>query len=110
LLFEGGRILVDASFRREADRRTFLDLADRLGVPAMFLLCRADPSIVRSRLAARRGDPSDADWAIYQEAAARWEEPGPGTRLATRQIDTSEDRGRSLSQAAGALRELGLQG
>jgi uncharacterized protein len=110
LLFNGGRVLVDASFRREADRRTFLDLADRLGVPALFLLCRADPSVIRSRLAARRGDASDADWTIYQEAASRWEEPGPDTRRSTREIDTSEDRGQAPSQAVGSLRELGLQG
>ena len=56
LLFEGRRVVVDATFQTEANRVRFLDLATRLGVPGVLLLCRADPSVVRARLegAARR--------------------------------------------------------
>jgi aminoglycoside phosphotransferase family enzyme/predicted kinase len=39
LLFDGRRVVVDASFRREADRRRFLDAAARWCVPARLLLC-----------------------------------------------------------------------
>ena len=55
LVFEGGRVLVDASFREESKRRDFLEAAERWGVPAVLLLCRACPSAVRDRLAAGRG-------------------------------------------------------
>ena len=49
-------------------------------IPAALLLCRADRETVRRRLAERLGDASDADWGIYEAAAAQWQEPGPATR------------------------------
>jgi hypothetical protein len=76
LLFDGRRVIVDATFSAEAYRRQFFDLAARLAVPAALVVCRADPAAVRARLAARKGDASDADWAVYEDAARRWEEPG----------------------------------
>ncbi len=75
IVFQAGRVLVDASFREESRRRLFLDAARRWGVAGCMLLGRADPDVVHSRLAGRRGDASDAGWAIYQEAARRWEAP-----------------------------------
>ena len=75
IVFQAGRVLVNASFREESRRRLFLDAARRWGVAGCMLLGRADPDVVHSRLAGRRGDASDAGWAIYQEAARRWEAP-----------------------------------
>jgi len=108
LLFEGGRVLVDANFREESRRRAFLDAADRWGVPACFLLCRAASEVVRSRLERRAGDASDADWSVYREAAARWEEPGPRVRRALRAILNEEGPDRPPDEALDALRELNL--
>ena len=108
LLFQGRRVLVDASFRREASRRLFLELADRWGVPACLLLCRAAPAVVRARLERRRDDASDADWSIYLRAAAQWEEPGAPTRRATRTIDSGGSPEAALASALEALREIGL--
>ncbi|MBA4066128.1 MAG: kinase [Isosphaera sp.] len=88
VLADGGRVVVDASFREDGWRREFLGLAARLGVPAVFVLCRADPDLVRARLAARTGDASDADWSVYRWAADRWEEPGGRARAAMVEIDT----------------------
>ena len=110
LVFEGERVLVDASFREEAKRRLFLDAAERWGVPAILLLCQAAPSTVRERLEGRRGDASDADWKIYLEAAGRWEEPGALTRPAIREIANDGRPELALTHALDALRELGLQG
>ena len=50
IVFEAGRVLVDASFREESRRRLFLDAARRWGVAGRMLLCRADPDVVRRRL------------------------------------------------------------
>src|SRR5262249_9213265 len=60
LLFEGRRVLLDATFQDERRRRDFLDMARRWVVPTLFVVCRADPAIVRRRLESRRGDVSDA--------------------------------------------------
>ncbi len=87
-LFEGRRALIDATFRQEKHRRLFLDAATRWGVPAVWLLCQAEPATVRRRLALRQGDVSDAGWSVYQEAAAAWEEPSPATRRALRIVPT----------------------
>jgi aminoglycoside phosphotransferase family enzyme/predicted kinase len=110
LLFEGGRVIVDASFGSEARRRAFLDAAAGLGVPALFLLCRASPGVARARIEGRRGDASDADWQIYERAASRWQEAGPLTRPLVREVTTDGGPDESLAPALGALRELRLLG
>ena len=110
LLFDGHRVLVDASFREDGRRQAFLEMADRLGVPGVFFWCRADPNTVRARLGHRRGDLSDADWSVYLQAARQWEEPGPRTRKALGAIDTTGDPEHVLSQALNALAERHLHG
>jgi predicted kinase len=107
-LFQGERVLVDASFREEARRRTFLDAAVRGGVPGLLIVCRADPQVVRQRLEKRRGDASDADWNVYQRLAARWEEPGKWTRGLLSEIHTDAGEKETLEQALGVLRGWGL--
>ena len=54
LLFEGNRVVVDASFSEERRRRDFLEMAARLAVPGTFILCQADPEVIRLRLDDRR--------------------------------------------------------
>jgi predicted kinase len=110
ILFDGRRVLVDASFRRDASRRLFLEAADRWGVPGLLLLCRAEPAIVRTRLERREGDASDADWSIYRQAAEQWERPGPLKQRAVREIDTGRSREEALSWALDALQGLDLMG
>jgi len=107
-LFEGGRVLIDATFGEESHRRLFLDAALEWGVPAFCLLCQADPATVRRRLAQRRGDISDADWSVYEGAAARWQEPATATRRALRSIPTDGPPGEAVAKASAALREAWL--
>jgi aminoglycoside phosphotransferase family enzyme/predicted kinase len=110
LLFEGRRVLIDATFRQERMRRLVLDAAHRWAVPALFFLCEADPGAVRARLERRRGDASDADWTVHGQAAARWEMPGQSTREAVRPLPASEDREQVLAAARAILRQVGLDG
>jgi hypothetical protein len=108
LLFAGERVVVDASFREEARRRAFLDAAARWRVPAMLLICQADAEVIRQRLAARRGDASDADWAVYLQAAQAWQTPGPATRPAAITIDSGGTPQQAVEQALLALRARDL--
>jgi aminoglycoside phosphotransferase family enzyme/predicted kinase len=107
-LWEGRRVLVDANFRREEQRRPFVELAARWAVPLVILVCRAAPEVVRRRLAGREGDASDADWTVYQQLAGEWEEPGEATRRSWREISTTGSRDEAQAAALAALREQGL--
>jgi hypothetical protein len=109
VLFEGRRALVDASFIDENRRRSFLDVATYWGVPSVFFVCRTDSDTARRRLRERRGDVSDADWSIRQRFAERWEELGPRTRLALREIPNFGTTQEAIELALGQLRTLGLQ-
>jgi aminoglycoside phosphotransferase family enzyme/predicted kinase len=110
LLFEGRRVVVDASFREDARRQAFLDAARHLCVPAVFLLCHARPDTVRARLGGRHGDVSDANWSVYRQSAARWQEAGPATRPDVVSLATDADPDAVRAQAEAALRRRGLVG
>jgi aminoglycoside phosphotransferase family enzyme/predicted kinase len=108
LIFDGKRVLIDATFRDESWRRRFLDAARRCGVRGCLLLCQADPNVVRARLEARRGDASDADWAVHAKLATQWEEVGQETQAATRQVDTGRRLDDAARQALESLKDIGL--
>jgi predicted kinase len=103
ILRDGRRVIVDASLADEGHREEFLDMAVRLGVPAVLLICHTDPEIVRERLHARRGDASDAGWDVYEEMAARWERMSEETERHLTEIDTT-DADRAFRQAIEVLR------
>jgi predicted kinase len=108
LLFEGERVIVDANFREEKQRTEFFDLAQRMGVPVVFLHCQCGSDSIRQRLQARRGDVSDADWTVYQRLAAQWEELAPQSLRYIEEIDASKCEQEVLSQALSVLRNSGL--
>ncbi len=103
-LLEGKRLLVDATFRQESHRRRFLELAATCGVPAVLLVCEANPNVVKSRLENRRDDVSDADWSIYLQTAERWEPLGSRTQRLTHLVNTSHDDGSALNASLEHLR------
>jgi len=103
-LFEGKRVLVDATFREEKRRRAFLDLATAFGVPGILFLCRADSETVRARLRDRQNDVSDADWAVHRMLAESWEEPSPLTNQNVAAISTERSEQEVVFRAIEALR------
>jgi aminoglycoside phosphotransferase family enzyme/predicted kinase len=109
LLFQGRRVLVDATFRDDRRRRDFLAAARAWGAPALILLCEADPEVVQRRLEGRKGDISDADWSVYLRHTQEWQEPGPQTRPFVHRIPAG-DAGQAASLASEALRLAGLAG
>ena len=102
-LTRGERILVDANLREDRRRVEFVRLALRCGVPVAVLVCEASPETVRSRLAARRGDASDADWGVYQRVAAEWEEPGAEAGRVTHRVTTDGPTDDAIARARDAL-------
>ncbi len=103
VLEQGGRAVVDASFKQEHRRLAFVDLARELGVPVRLLVCEADPEAVRHRLAARHDDASDADWSIYEHIRATWEPYGPRCAAIAFAVDTSAAPAESLAAALALL-------
>lgn len=112
LLFQGSRVVVEGSFRTERHRRVFLEAARGLGVPALLVLCEADRVTVRGRLRARAreasdGEPSDADWGIYEEMERRWEPVGPVTDGSVRRVRTDRPAEQVLAEVTRILRDMG---
>jgi aminoglycoside phosphotransferase family enzyme/predicted kinase len=109
-LFRGERILVDASFGRQANREEFFEAADRLGVPAYLFLCEVSAETVIKRLGRRApgSTPSDADSEIFLGAAQAWEELPRRMSRRLCPVDTGRDPASSLDQALGYLREARL--
>jgi predicted kinase len=103
---------VDANFREDRWRQTFLRAAARWGVPGLFFQCRTDPDTAKARLGLRRGDASDAGWSVYQELARSWEEAGDVTRPALHEIQSGGSEEETLAQALTVLQKLnhGLHG
>lgn len=109
LLFEGERVVIDATFSTERHRRQFLDAAQRWGVAGLCLLCECDAEIAHERLSHRIGDVSDANWPVYREMSARWEAPLPATARAVRTVETGGSVEAVTSHALAVLSAEGLQ-
>jgi predicted kinase len=107
ILRDGGRVIVDATFSDEGRREEFLDAARRLSVPAMLFICRLDPELAHERLQNRKGDASDADWAVYEDVAAHWERMSEETERDSAEIDTTHVD-RALRTATHFLSQSGL--
>jgi uncharacterized protein len=83
ILRAGYSAVVDATFLRRGQRRQFVELASRVGVPIRILDFRADIGTLRMRLVerARTGrDPSDADISVLEKQQAH-AEPLDGEEL-----------------------------
>jgi aminoglycoside phosphotransferase family enzyme/predicted kinase len=106
-LLAGGRVIVDATFQRDSDRRTFLQMAIDSGVRAVWLECVASPDIVQRRLENRRGDASDADWSVYKLIQRNWEPPSEFTRMFHHSVETDSDS--ALKSACSILKSNGLR-
>ena len=107
-LFEGGRVVVDATFWREAERRSFLDAARAWCVPARVFLCEVTGEEARQRLEHRRGGLSDAYFEVYRAIAGRFEPPGADTAERVTRLDTAGPPEATLEAALAALQNDGL--
>jgi uncharacterized protein len=74
-LRNGRGVIVDATFKRREDRLAIVTVANRCGVPVLFIECQANQAEVLSRLSerSRKGDdPSDATQEVYLHQRAEF--------------------------------------
>jgi aminoglycoside phosphotransferase family enzyme/predicted kinase len=109
-MFEGKPVVVDANFREDAQRQRFLASAVRWGVPAILFLCQVGDEVARQRLLNRKGDISDADWAIRQGLADEWEPLGLLSRRFVLPLNAEEDPQGVFAQALRSLPGLAIWG
>jgi aminoglycoside phosphotransferase family enzyme/predicted kinase len=67
-LSRGCSVVVDASFKRSAERAAIRRLADDLGIDLLFVECVCSEELIRSRVeqrVKRSGEASDARWDIF---------------------------------------------
>ena len=98
-LAAGGPVIVDATFRFAADRRTF---AAEAPAPAVWIECRAPASVRATRARARRADQehvSDADAAVAVRQGEEWEPLGVDALV----VDTDQPRDAVLADVRDAL-------
>ena len=91
VLRSGRPAVLDASFRDRGLRQRSRQLAQRLGVPFLFVECRAPESVCRERLRRRERETSVSDGRleIFDEFVASWE---PVDELSAKEhllVDTS---------------------
>jgi len=110
ILEDGGRVIVDASFKEERRREELIAVARACGARVHLLICTAPPDAVRTRLAERRDDPSDADWMIYEHAVRTWEPLGASSEVVTSTIDTERPHEQTVASALECLRSCGILG
>lgn len=91
----GHSVLADAAFLHPARRAGIEAVAREAGVPFTGLWLEAPLALLRDRVAARRGDASDATVAVLEHAASR-----PLGAIAWARIDASAD---PLAEALAAL-------
>jgi len=72
VLAGGLSVIVDATFIRRADRASFGELAQRLGIRGYLLQCKAPREVLESRILERRHGGRDASEADLQ--VLEWQE------------------------------------
>jgi hypothetical protein len=100
LLRAGRSVIVDATFQAPARRAAIEVIAARAGVPFTGLWLEAPAAVLRARIAARTGDPSDATPAVLERQLAA--DPGPSTWQA---VDATGDPPAVAVRARQALGE-----
>ena len=91
-LQQGRGVILDATFQRRSHRDAVCAVAQRRGMPILFVECRCSEDEVRWRLAerSRRGTgPSDADWNVYLQQKRTYEPLGAGESGSRLEVDTT---------------------
>jgi aminoglycoside phosphotransferase family enzyme/predicted kinase len=108
-LATGRGAIIDATFQRRVDRDAAREVAQRAGVPLLFVDCTCPEPEVHRRLAERtrlNNDASDADWTIFlqqQRTAEPFAADEAGHRVV---LDTTQSGEALLASVESRLRAL----
>jgi aminoglycoside phosphotransferase family enzyme/predicted kinase len=94
LLESGYSVIVDATFIRRRTRKSYLSMAEKLGVPARILSCFCEQKLIEARLRRRKkmgGDPSDADIKVMQQQMKHAEALSSSEQASTIWVHTDDD-------------------
>lgn len=94
LVRQEGTVVLDGTFKSEADRRRARDLAVDLGVPFQLVHVECDPAVAKERIARRVDDESDADVAVYEAHRDAFEP----IAMEHRSVDNSGDLDATVTQ------------
>jgi aminoglycoside phosphotransferase family enzyme/predicted kinase len=99
-------VVVEASFRDRQQRLLVRGLAERLGVPFLFVECTAPPDVCRQRLAERAKGPSVSDGrsAIFDAFLASWQPVEELPADSHLQLDTTGPLPQTLERLAARVR------
>jgi len=92
-LAAGEPMIVDAAFLRLGERLSFLELADRAGVPFVIVHCTAPEAVLRQRVLARtaaRNDASEAGIEVLARQPGYWEPFDAREMPRVIELDTSD--------------------
>ncbi len=106
----GASVIVDASFREEAWRRRFLDLAAQEGAAPLLVEVYAAPEVVAGRLARREasgGNPSDGRRELVAVQAAAWEEPSVRAAAHLVRVDGGAEAPAKMAKLMARLEQMG---
>ena len=103
VLSGGHSVIVDATWLSEDERAQLPALATKFGARFTGFWLVADPSILEPRIAARRGDASDADVTVMRKQAANAHAPATWT-----QVDASGSPDETLIRANRSLLGAGM--
>jgi aminoglycoside phosphotransferase family enzyme/predicted kinase len=91
-LKEGGGVVLDATFRRTADRMAAREMAESSGARWRLIECRLSPDLIRARLdqrAAKQEGISDATWETHLLQRDEYEPEGDASVANYLALDTS---------------------
>ncbi len=100
-LREGGGVIIDATYRDDAERMRLRNAARLVGVPIVFVECALGDEQVRQRLAARAQQPdavSDATWETYLQHKMAFAPFGPELADCHLRVDGGADPADSVCE------------
>ncbi|WP_299183565.1 bifunctional aminoglycoside phosphotransferase/ATP-binding protein [uncultured Neptuniibacter sp.] len=94
LLRNGYSVVVDATFIRQRTRQSYIDLANKLGIPIRIISCECEQKLIEARLKRRvteGSDASDADIHVMQDQMQHQQPLTEAEQGITVTINTDDD-------------------